>query len=91
MTDLTEITINDFFLPMPAGMKGATIQTERSLAENGSYLPSLVTIQLGKPKDLKKYVYTFDLTNYTFDSFAEEELYPLPRVERIGDKKPVIK
>lgn len=87
MTDLTEITINDFFLPMPPGMKGATIQTKRSKTINGSYLPSLVTIQLGKPKKLKKHVYTFSLTNYNFDNFPVEELYPLQNVAKIGDAK----
>lgn len=87
MTDLTEITINDFFLPMPPGMKGATIQTERTLTSNGSYLPSLVTIQLGKPKKLKKHVYTFGLTDYQFDTFPAEELYPLEGVQLVGDAK----
>lgn len=87
MTDLTEITINDFFLPMPPGMKGATIQTERALTSNGSYLPSLVTIQLGKPKELEKHVYTFNFTDYQFDSFSANELSPLVGVEMVGDAK----
>lgn len=87
MTDLTEITINDFFLPMPPGMKGATIRTERTLTANGSYLPSLVTIQLGKPKKLEKHVYTFTLTDYKFDNFSLEELYPLEGLPRMGDAK----
>lgn len=87
MIDLTEITINDFFLPMPPGMKGATIQTERKLTSNGSYLPSFVTIQLGKPKSTKKHVYTFELNDYKFDVFPQEELSPLKEVEQVGDAK----
>lgn len=87
MTDMTEITINDFFLPMPPGMKGATIQTERKQTSIGAYLPSLVTIQLGTPKKQSKHVYTFDLHDYQFDSFATNQLYPLKGVEKIGDAK----
>lgn len=88
MIDLTEVTINDFFLPVPNSMKGATIQVERSKAANGSYLPSLVTIQLGKPKKLKKHVYTFELNDYKFDSFPVETLYPFQELGRVGDTKP---
>lgn len=87
MIDLTELTINDFFLPMPPGMKGATIQYEREKTSIGTYLPSLVTIQLGDPKKQKKHVYTFALTDYRFDSFQEEELYPLEGFKKLGDVK----
>lgn len=87
MIDLTEITINDFFLPMPPGMKGATIQTERKLTSNGSYLPSFVTIQLGEPKSPEKHVYTFELNDYEFDAFPKEELFPLKDIEQVGDAK----
>ncbi len=90
MIDLTEITINDFFLPMPPGMKGATILTERKLTANGSYLPSFVTIQLGKPKSSEKYVYTFELNDYKFDAFPKEELFPIKELEPIGDAKIIL-
>lgn len=86
MTDMTEVTINDFFLPMPSGMKGATIRTDRQRTK-GIYLPSLVTIQLGKPKKLKKHVYTFALSDYQFDNFPLEMLYPLDEVGKVGDAK----
>ncbi len=85
--DLTELTINDFFLPMPKGLKGATVQYERSITEIGTYLPNFVTIQLGKPKNKKKYVYNFKLYDYAFDSFQESELYPISGLEKIGDAK----
>lgn len=88
MIDLTEVTINDFFVPVPNGMKGATIQSERKMTSNGSYLPSFSTIQLGKPKRKSKYVYTFSMTDYKFDSFTADELYPLRDVEFIGDARP---
>ena len=85
--DLTELTINDFFLPMPKGFKGATVQYERQKTSIGTYLPSFVTIQLGEPKKKKKYVYNFELSDYQFDSFDEKELYPIADLERIGDAK----
>ena len=86
MIDLTEITINDFFMPTPPAMKKATVQFDRSLASNGIYLPNLVTIQLGKPKKKKRHVYTFSLYDYQFDNFEEELLYPLEGLEKIGDR-----
>ncbi|MEL7423952.1 MAG: hypothetical protein AAFN81_13210 [Bacteroidota bacterium] len=91
MVDLTEITINDFFLPMPAGLKDGTIRVERSLTSQGVYLPNLVTIQLGDPKKQKKHVYTFSLTDYQFNTFQQEELYPLEALAPVGDTKPISK
>lgn len=91
MIDLTEITINDFFLPMPAGMKDGTILVERSLTSQGIYLPNLVTIQLGAPKQQKKHVYTFTLTDYQFNTFPETDLYPFDGLSPVGDSKPLTK
>ena len=85
--DLTELTINDFFLPMPKGLKGATVQYEREKTNIGTFLPSLVTIQLGKPKKKKKYVYNFQLYDYQYDNFDKQELYPIAGLEEIGDAK----
>ena len=87
LIDLTEITINDFFLPMPKGMRGATIQTQRVKNEEGIYLPSLVTIQLGKPKRQKRHVYTFSLEDYKFDEFPISVLTPLEDVAAGRDAK----
>ncbi|MEM6772705.1 MAG: hypothetical protein AAF597_19155, partial [Bacteroidota bacterium] len=88
MTDLTEVTINDFFIPTPEGMKAATIRFDRAVTSIGARLPSLVTIQLGKPKALKKHVYTFSLTDYRFDSFPLVELHPIEGLEGGTDRKP---
>ena len=85
--DLTEITINDFFLPMPNGLKGATVQFDREKTSIGTYLPSLVTIQLGEPKRKSKNVYTFQLYEYQFDNFKVDELYPFEDLEKMGDTK----
>lgn len=85
-TDMTKITINDYFLPMPNGMKGGTIRTTRTNV-NGIYLPDAAYIQLGDPKALKKAVYNFKLTNYKFDTFPLSELYPFNDIDRIGDNK----
>lgn len=91
MIDLTEVTINDFFMPMPPGLKDGTILVERSLTSQGIYLPSFVTIQLGAPKQQQKHVYTFTLTDYQFNTFQEEELYPLDALPAFGDSKPLSK
>ena len=91
MVDLTELTINDFFVPMPAGLKDGTVLIERSLTSQGIYLPNLVTIQLGDPKQQKKHVYTFSLTDYQFNTFQREELYPIEALAPVGDTTPISK
>ncbi len=85
--DLLEVTINDFFLPMPKGMQHATARYERKKTSIGAYLPSNVQIQLKGPKKLENKVYSFALSNYKFDSFDKELLYPLDDVAPIGFNK----
>ncbi len=85
--DLLEVTINDFFLPMPKGMQHATARYERKETSIGAYLPSNVQIQLKGPKKLDSKVYSFALSNYQFDSFDKKVLYPLKDVEPIGFSK----
>jgi len=89
MTDMMEITINDFFLPVPNTMKDGTIRTERKLTDKGIYLPSNIIIQLGKPKKKKKHVYRFSFYDYKFDTFSDEVLYPLKDKVRVGEAKEV--
>lgn len=89
--DVTEVTITDFFLPMPGGMKNATIRyPERTKTDIGAYLPTKCVIQLGHPKEkIDKDVYTFSLQNYRFDNFSLAKLYPIAGLPRYGDSKPV--
>ncbi len=86
-TDLTQVTINDFFLPMPNAMKGGTIRTKRANV-NGTYLPSHVHILLGGPKSVDKYVYHFTLDDYQFSAKKNDMLYPLNSIKELGDAKP---
>ena len=87
--DLTEVTITDFFLPMPNGMKNASVRfPRRERTSIGAYLPTEVVIQFGRPKEnIERDVYTFTLSEYRFDAFAREELYPLEGVPFYGDSK----
>lgn len=85
-TDLMQVTINDFFLPMPGNMKDATIRTERSDVD-GIQLPNIVYIQLGTPKKTSKHVYKFSLYDWQFDHLSEDELYPINELEKVGDDK----
>jgi hypothetical protein len=89
--DLSEITITDFFLPMPNGMKSGTVQfPERVKTNIGTYLPSKVVIQLGRPKaDIEKDVYTFTFRDFKFDSFDKALLYPIDGLTEYGNTKPV--
>jgi len=87
MTDLMEITINDFFLPMPGSMKDGTVRVERLLASNGTYLPEVIYVQLGKPKKVSRHVYKFSMEDYKFDTFSVDELYPISDLEKVGDSK----
>jgi len=85
--DLLEVTISDFFLPMPKGLQHATARYERTKTSIGTFLPSNVQIQLKGPKKADNKVYSFSLTNYKFDSFDKSLLYPMKEVEYIGFKK----
>lgn len=92
-TDVTEVTITDFFLPMPGGMKNATVRfPERIKTAIGAWLPATTVIQFGHPKeDIEKDVYTFTFRNFKFDSFDKEILYPLNGLMMYGDSKPATK
>ncbi|OAV45183.1 hypothetical protein [Lewinella sp. 4G2] len=89
-TDLTELTITDFFLPMPGGMKNATVRfPERVKTSIGAHLPATTVIQLGHPKeDIEKDVYTFTFRDFKFDTFEKAVLYPLDGLPVYGDSKP---
>lgn len=91
--DLTELTITDFFLPMPNGMKNATVQFPKRIKTSiGAYLPATTVIQLGHPKEkLEKDVYTFTFSDYRFDAFDKAVLYPLSGLPIFGDSKPARK
>jgi len=85
--DMAELTIGDFFLPMPKGMQHATVQWERKKTNIGTYLPSMTYIQLGKPKSKRKYVYKYSSKNYKFDSFEKSNLYPIDGLKDYGNSK----
>lgn len=89
--DLLEVTINDFFLPMPKGMQHATARYERKKTSIGAYLPSNVKIQLKGPKKAKNKVYSFSLENYEFNSFDKQDLYPIEGLSYYGFSKPKTK
>lgn len=86
--DLLEVTINDFFLSMPKGMQHATARYEREKTSIGAYLPSNVTIQIKSPKKKSNKVYSYKMSNYQFDSFDKEKLYPIEGLEYYGFSKP---
>ena len=87
--DLTEITIGDFFLPLPKGMQyGTVLYPERTKTAIGALLPTRIIIQIGKPKEAHRDVYTIRFRDYTFDSFDLAELYPLDGLPTYGDAKP---
>lgn len=87
--DLTEVTINDFFVPMPKSMQHGTVRFERELTSIGTYMPSKVQIQLQGPKEKDNYVYYFTVKNYVFDHFSKDELYPIEGLPFYGNTKPL--
>ena len=88
-TDLVEVTITDFFLPMPGGMKNATVRVpERTKTSIGAWLPAVTVIQLGHPKEnIERDVYTFTTRDFRIDSFDKSMLYPLDGLPEYGDSK----
>ena len=85
--DLMELTIGDFFLPMPKGMQHATVQFERSKTSIGVFLPEVTIIQLKHPKEKKRHVYKFTTKDYKFDSFEKSKLYPIKGLKLYGNSK----
>ncbi len=86
--DMAEVTINDFFLPMPPAMRYATVRFERSETVIGAHLPHQVTIQLGAPGGLDSYVYSYSMRDYTFDAQELAILYPIDGLPYYGASKP---
>ncbi|WP_299244797.1 hypothetical protein [uncultured Aquimarina sp.] len=86
--DLTEVTINDFFITMPKGLQHGTVRFDRRETSIGTYLPSKVSIQLLSPKKEESYVYYFTLSEYKFDEFNKDLLYPLEGLPLYGNSKP---
>jgi len=85
--DMAELTIGDFFLPMPKGLQHATVHWEREMTSIGTYLPSTTFVQLGQPKAKKKHVYKYTTRDYRFDNFKKSELYPIEYLENYGTSK----
>ncbi len=88
--DLAELTIMDYFLPMPNGLRNGTVQfPKRQKTAIGTYFPTTVVIQLGRPKEnLARDVYTFTLRDFKFDAFDPAILSPLAGLTPYGNRKP---
>ncbi|MEM8527882.1 MAG: hypothetical protein AAGG68_24790 [Bacteroidota bacterium] len=85
--DLAQLTIRDFFLPFPPNLSHGTVQYLSRKEVNEVHLPTEVAIQMFAPKKQEKYAYKFKLYDYKFDSLHIDELYPNPKLERLGDSK----
>ena len=89
--DLLEVTISDYFLPMPKNMQHATARYERTKTAINAYLPSKIAVQLKGPKKKSNSVYDILLSDYSFDNFDKAVLYPIEGLDAIGFTKPVEK
>jgi len=88
--DLAHITIREFFLPMPKGMAhGVARYAKRQETSAGILFPESMILQIMNPKKEKKYVYRVNLTEYKFNTFSSEKLYPDSNLPRYQDEKPV--
>ena len=85
--DLSQLTIRDFFLPFPPNMSHGTVQYLSRTNVNGIHLPIEISIQMFKPKKQKKYAYKFKLYDYKFDKMNQNNIYPNPKIEKLGDSK----
>ncbi|MFD2563774.1 hypothetical protein [Aquimarina rubra] len=86
--DLTEVTINDFFIKMPKGLQHGTVRFDLKKTNIGTYLPNKISIQLLSPKKEDSYVYYFTLSDYKFDGFNKDILYPIGGLPMYGNSKP---
>lgn len=87
--DLAHVTVRDFFMPMPRNMAlGVARYTHRQKTSEGIWFPESMILQLKKPKKEKRYVYQVQLSDFKFNTFPQEELYPDQNLRTYGDEKP---
>ena len=87
--DLAHITIRDFYMPMPKGMAhGVARYAKRQETSAGILFPESMVLQIMSPKKEKKYVYRVNLSDFKFNTFPPEKLYPDNDLPRFQDEKP---
>ena len=89
MLDFALYTLRENFLKMP-GSKAfyGSIQFKDWRPVDGILMPHTQLVYLNSPKEKEhKHLHKLTVSEFTFDNFSLEELYPDPELERIGDDK----
>jgi len=89
MLEYVEFTIRDNYLKMPgSGAFYGSIKYDDFKKINGVQIPHKQTVFMNAPKKKdKKRLHQLIITDFKFDEFGVEELYPDPNLKKLGDEK----
>lgn len=86
--DLLKTTIKEYYMPIPGIMYATVLFQDYQKRTGDLILPSRLVFQMFNPKEKdSKFIYDIKLSNYQFDSFPIEDLYPNKSLEKLGDTK----
>ncbi|MDX2246203.1 MAG: DUF6503 family protein [Bacteroidia bacterium] len=92
MLDYAVYSLRDNFLKMP-GYKAfyGSIYFSDFVEVEGVLIPHKQTVYLNSPsQNPEKYIHQMIVTDFQFDNFNAQELYPNPEIKSIGDAKSAI-
>jgi len=89
MLEYVEFTIRDYYLKMPgSGALYGSVKYDDFKQIDGVLIPHKQTFFMNSPKKKnRKYLHELIVTDFKFDAFAVEELYPNPNLKKLGDEK----
>jgi len=86
--DLLKTTIKEYYMPIPGMMYASVLFQGYEKVSNEAILPARLVFQLFNPHEKDtKFVYDIKLSNYQFDSFDMQQLYPNKDLDKLGDAK----
>ena len=92
MIEFSTYTLRDNYLPMPGGRAlFGSIEYGDFRNVQGVMIPHLHSIYINNPKKKNsKFLHKMKVSNFQFDAFELDELYPNKSLKRLGDTKDVV-
>ncbi len=91
LLDFAVYSVRDNFLKLPgSGWFYGSIQFDDYREIDGVLIPHEQTVYLNKPKkNPKRHLHRLQISDFRFDDFELEELYPDPEIKPVGDRKKI--
>ena len=89
MLDFAVYSLRENYLKIPGyKMFYGSIEFSEYQNINGVLIPYQQTVYLNKPKkNRKRHIHRMTITDFQFESFKLEDLYPDPKIKYVGDNK----